>query len=264
MTKIELSHVSFAYNPEEPVLKDISMTFEEPGLYCILGPNGVGKSTVVKCICKINEHTEGDIFIDGQNTKELRYKDIAKVVSFVPATSNEMFSMSVIDTIMIGRYNKRKWGQEEEDLRQVYKAMNLLHIENLAYHKSNQLSAGQHQKVSLARGLVQEPKVLILDEPTANLDVKYQVYVTELLRAIAKQNQMIIIMISHDLNITAKYADRIIMMARPGVVYTVGTPEEVITSENIEHVYGIKSTIIKDPNVGVPVVILGESLMDNE
>ena len=261
MSSIEISDLTFRYKDQEPTLRDVSLTINEPGLYCILGPNGVGKSTLVKCICKILTPQEGTILINGQDTRHMTYKDVSKIVSFVPAFSQDVFSMSVIDTILVGRYNKKSWGSSEKDLRAVYKAMKLLHIESLADHNYNELSAGQHQKVSLARGLVQEPSIMILDEPTANLDVKYQVYVTELLKSIAVAQNMIILMISHDINITAKYADRIIMMNYPGVIYKTGTPDEIITEENMRVVYDVACRVIRDPKRDVPVVLLDEAIL---
>ncbi len=271
MTVIEFKGVNFGYTPDRIVLNDVNLTLDKPGLYCIIGPNGVGKSTIVKCINKINEPLSGDVYLDGKNLKDMHLKDISQLVTFVPAFQTDAFSMSVLDTIMVGRYNKSKWGSKAKDIKKVVEAMQLMHIEDLAYRKYNELSAGQHQKVTIARGLVQETPVLILDEPTANLDVQFQVYVTEMLRAIAEQKQMIILMISHDLNITAKYAHKVIMLARPGIIYAVGEPEEVMTVENLEKVYNIKSRIIPDEvsskktstTVTVPHIIVGEAVMRN-
>lgn len=269
MTVIEFKGVNFGYTEENIVLHDVNLTLDKPGLYCIIGPNGVGKSTIVKCINKINEPLSGDVLLDGENLKNMHLRDIAQKVTFVPAFQTDAFSMSVLDTIMVGRYKKSKWGSKSEDVKKVVEAMQLLHIEDLAYRKYNELSAGQHQKVTIARGLVQETPVLILDEPTANLDVQFQVYVTEMLRAIAEQRQMIVLMISHDLNITAKYAHKVIMLARPGIIYAVGEPEEVMTKENLEKVYNIKTEIIvdevkssrTDTVLPVPHIIVGEALM---
>ncbi len=272
MTKIELKQVSFGYSHDKIVLRDVDLLIEEPGLYCIVGPNGVGKSTIVKCLNKINIPQKGDIFVDDVNIKDLHFKDLAKKIGYVPVFTQDAFAMSVVDTILVGRYNHSKECTREENLKKVYEAMKLLHIEGLAYKKFNQVSAGQHQKVAIARGIVQETPVLILDEPTANLDVKYQVYVMEMLRAVAEQRQMIILTISHDLNITAKYAHKVIMLAKPGVIHAIGTPEEVLTKENITSVYGVNCRIIEDdsessnPNmteekIRVPHIILGEALV---
>ena len=133
-----------------------------------------------------------------------------------------------------------------------------LGIDDLADSKFNELSAGQHQKVMLARGLVQQPEILLLDEPTANLDVKHQLGVTKLLRDISHEDGVLVIMICHDLNIAAKYADSIIMM-KDGKIFATGKPEDVITKENIETVYDVKCRIIEDE--GRPHVILREGAL---
>ncbi len=272
---IEFRNVCFGYD-ERLVLKNLNLKIDKPGLYSIVGPNGVGKSTVIKCLNKIVEPQEGSILINGTDIEGLRYKDISPVVGYVPVFSNDVFSMNVVDTILVGRFNFTRTCSREQNLKKVYEAMELLKIDKLAYRKFNQISAGQHQKVAIARGLVQETPILLLDEPTANLDVKYQVYVMELLRAIAEECQKIIITISHDLNITAKYSHQVIMMSRPGTVYAVGSPDEVLTEENIEKVYNVKCRVIVDnkcvtnPNVkedstvSVPHIILGEAYMDED
>ena len=256
MTEIILDNVTFGYSEGHPIIQNINLKIDEPGLYCILGPNGVGKSTLVKCVNKILVPTSGKVTIDGIDVEEMTHAEISKYIGYVPVSSNEAFAMSVLDTIMIGRYNHRRWGSEHEDLEMVYRAM------NLANRNYNALSAGQHQKVSIARGIVQETPVLILDEPTANLDVKYQVYVMELLRAFAEKKGVAVLTISHDLNITAKYAHKIIMLARPGVVYKVGTPNEVLTKENVETVYGIACDV--HDNGGYPLLVFGGALLDDD
>jgi iron complex transport system ATP-binding protein len=261
MAEVVITNVDFGYSEDHIVLHDINLEISEPGLYCIIGPNGVGKSTMVKCVSKIVTPLKGQVLLDGEDVAQMNHKDVAKKVGFVPAFSQDAFSMSVIDTIMVGRYNHQKWGSRTKDLEMVYKTMKLLHIENLATRSYNALSAGQHQKVSIARGLVQEPEILILDEPTANLDVKYQVYVMEMLRAIAIERGMIIMTICHDLNITSKYAHKVIMLARPGKIHAVGTPEEVLTEENIREVYGINCRVFMDETINKPYIILGSAIM---
>ena len=244
MTRICLNHVSFGYNSSTPVLKDVTVTMDGPGLYCIIGPNGVGKSTMVKCINKLLEPTEGEVTIDDRSVRDMTIKEVADYVAFVPANSFDCFSMPVIDTILIGRHNKQKWRTTANDLNIVHKAMDMLDLEPLAMRGFNELSAGQHQRVALARGLVQETPVLILDEPTANLDVKHQVYVAEMLRDLSIRSGITVIMICHDLNIAARYAHQIIVMAPPGVVDCVGTPDEVITEDVVRRIYGRDCEIV--------------------
>ena len=138
--------------------------------------------------------------------------------------------------------------------------MEMMSIIHLALRNLNELSAGQHQRASIARGLAQLPQVLILDEPTANLDVRHQLMVTNLLSSLSHKNDMMILMISHDLNIAAKYADKIIIMSTPGIIYKIGTPGEVITPEVMRYVYGVDCMI---ENVqGHPHVILLDALSD--
>ncbi len=263
MTTLEIKGVDFGYDEEHIVLHDINLDIRDPGLYCIIGPNGVGKSTLAKCVSKIVNPLSGEVLINGRNIKDMSHREVSEIVGYVPAFSQDVFSLSVVDTIMIGRHNHRRWGSRKKDLEVVYKAMKIMRIRDLADRKFNELSAGQHQKVSIARGLVQETEVLILDEPTANLDVKFQVYVMELLRGIAEKLGIIILTICHDLNVTAKYSHKVIMLERPGKIYAYGTPEEVITAENIEKVYGIKSRVVPEGEFGVPLVILGSPIMDD-
>ena len=274
MTVIELKNVTFGYSDRRPVLRDINLRIDEPGFYCIVGPNGVGKSTIVKCLNKILLPQKGTISIDGEDISGMDYRSLAKKIGYVPVFSQDAFSMSVVDTIMVGRFNHTKTHSLEENLMKVYDAMKLLHIEGLAYKKFNELSAGQHQKVAIARGLVQETPVLILDEPTANLDVKYQVYVMEMLRAISEECGTIVLTISHDLNITAKYAHKVIMLSKPGIIRAVGTPEEIFTDENIKAVYGVDCWVEKsakgvsdegqNDGISIPHITLGEALSVDE
>lgn len=255
---VELKDVSFAYRGmDRPVIHDINLRLDRPGLYCIVGPNGVGKSTLIKCINKLNRPSSGQVLINGWDTRELRLKDVARFIGYVPVTTYDVFSMPVIDAILLGAKSSSKWKTTDGDLEKATRVMRMLGIEDLAMRGFNQLSAGQHQKVAICRGLIQEPKMLILDEPTANLDVKHQVYVTELLRGLAEQSGMIVLMISHDLNVAAKYAHQVIVMSPPGIITKVGPPNEVITEELVSDLYDIECKVAIDD--GRPHVILGSA-----
>ncbi|MCQ2069975.1 MAG: ABC transporter ATP-binding protein [archaeon] len=253
--RIDIEGLSYDYSRDVRVLHDINLSLEGPQLVCIIGPNGVGKSTLVKCMVRLLDVKNGKVRIDGKDVSEMKRRELAKKVGYVPSTGSDMFSIPVLDAIMIGRHNLQGWRNTEEDVDKVYGLMRLLEIEDLALRNYNGLSSGQHQKVSIARGLAMETEILILDEPTSNLDVKHQVYVTEMLRGVAREKGMMVVMISHDLNIAAKYADRIVVMCEPGRVYSYGAPREVVTGRMVRDVYGVDCEV-RDEG-GVPHVVLG-------
>ncbi len=254
--QLKINNVEFSYS-SVPVLNDISLDLEGPKFISILGPNGVGKSTLIHCINKILTPDAGTVLLDGKDVKGIAIKELAKQVGYVPYSANDTFPLTVVDTVLMGRHPHSKWGTLDTDLNIVYDTLKLLGISHLAMRPFNELSAGQHQKVMLARGLVQEPKVLLLDEPTSNLDVRHQLDVTKLLKQLSVDRQILIVMISHDINIAAKFADEIILMHQ-GRIYDVGAPAEVITENNLRTVYGVTSRVIDDS--GRPHVILEDAL----
>ena len=262
MSDLRISNLDFQYSEDLKILHGINLTLDSPGLICIIGPNGVGKSTLVKCINRLLKPTSGEVTIDGAPVSEYPPKELAKKVAYVPATSSDDFSMSVMDTVMMGRHPYHRFGSTKEDLHIVYEVLKELNITHLALRNYDELSAGQHQKVALARGLAQSTDILILDEPTANLDVRHQVQVTELMRDIAHNKGITVLMISHDLNVSCKFADRLIVMAYPGIIYRIGTPKEVISEDLIRYVYGMNSKIVDD--CGRPHVILQNPLSEEE
>lgn len=255
--RIDISGLCFGYGRDE-VLHDINLNLCGPGLVCIVGPNGVGKSTLIKCINGLLRPTSGKIELDGRDVKSFRRKELAMTVGYVPPKTADLFALPVMDAIMIGRHNLQGWKNTDEDIDRITSILKLLDIDHLAMRPFNKLSSGQHQKVSIARGLAQETPVLILDEPTSNLDVKHQIYVTEMLRGLAKVMDKLIIMISHDLNIAAKYADDIVVMSEPGIIYSHGKPSEVITEDMVRKVYGVDCVIEKHNTT--PHVVLGSVL----
>ena len=259
--KIEMKDLGFGYIPDTPVLKDITYTLDKPEFVCIMGPNGVGKSTLIHCMNKILKPTSGFVYINDKEVREYKLKDLAGHMGYVPNSSEDSFPLTVVDTVMVGLQNDHSLGTNDEDLQKVYDVLRLMKIQHLAMRDFNELSAGQHQKVMLARGLVRTPEIVLLDEPTSNLDIRHQIEVTKVLSKLPEQKGMLIIMISHDINITAKYADRIIML-HGGGIYAVGTPSEVLTKGNIRTVYGVDADVIEVN--GRPHVILNDSIPDEE
>jgi len=243
MTQIDIDDLHFEYSKDALILKDISISLKGAQLISIIGPNGVGKSTLIHCIDRILSPTKGTVLVDDQNVMEYRPKDLAKKIGYVPYTSGDSFPMTVVDTVLMGRNPHHKWKSLHEDMIVVEEAMRMMDVSDLAMRQFNELSAGQHQRVMLARGIAQEPEILLLDEPTANLDIRHQMDVIRLLKDLSVKKDIMVIMISHDLNLASKYSDNIIMMSE-GSIYAVGTPEEVINEDNIRHVYDVESEII--------------------
>lgn len=260
--EICVEDLCFGYPGGPDVLSNINLKMGGPKLYCIIGPNGVGKSTLVKCINKLLTPKSGKVTLDGRDIGDYTIRELAEVMSFIPVSQGYSFRLSVTDVVLLGRYDPKKWRTDDEDMRMVYKSLRLMDMEDYAMRDISDLSAGQIQKVNLCKGLVQEPKVMILDEPTSNLDVRHQMYVTELLKALSRESDMTVIMISHDLNIASRFADEIIMMADPGRVYSCGKPEDVITRESISEVYGVDCEVIV--HNGKPHVILNSALSDRQ
>lgn len=257
---LKIDKVEFRYS-SVPVLKNISLDISGPQFVSILGPNGVGKSTLIHCINKILVPRDGVVSIDGKDVKDIHIKELAKEIGYVPYSSSDTFPLTVVDTVLMGRHPHSRWKSLDNDLEIVYDTLKLMGISSLAMRPFDELSAGQHQKVMLARGLVQEPRILLLDEPTSNLDIKHQIEVTKILRDLSRDKNIVVIMISHDLNIAAKFADNMILMYE-GRIFAVGSPSEVITEENLRTVYGVDSKVIFDE--GRPHIILKDVLRSSD
>ena len=252
LSDITIDNLSFSYD-NAYVLKDISLQFQEPNLTCIIGPNGVGKTTLVKCINKLLKPHQGRVLLDGTDINNISLFEMAKKMAFVPNSVSSIFSMTVAEAVLMGRYPHSGWVTSAEDLQIVEEMISTMHLEDLAERNFRELSAGQTQRVVIARGLAQEPEILILDEPTSNLDVKHQMEIMNFLSNYSKKMGIKVIMVCHDLNITAAFADRIVMMHQ-GRIFADGTARQVMTAENIREVYDVNARVIDVE--GKPHIIL--------
>lgn len=206
--------------------------------------------------------SSGKVELNGKDISEMSFGEISRVIGYIPVRSEEGFSTTVFEAVLLGRFPHRKWGSTSEDYRIVSETMKITKIEDLAFEDTFGISAGQHQRVMIAKGLAQQPSVLILDEPTANLDARYQISITRLLHKLAIERDMIVVMISHDLNIASRFADKVLLMTEPGVLFKMGDAQEVVTEENIRYAYGVDCNIIDVK--GRPHVILLDELPDDE
>ncbi|MCK4244266.1 MAG: ABC transporter ATP-binding protein, partial [Candidatus Omnitrophica bacterium] len=188
----------------------------------------------------------GVVFLDEVNLSLIRQKEIARRIGVVPQNSTNRFPFTVFDTVLMGRFPHlgRFDKEKKEDFDLVDRSLRITDISHLASRLITEISGGEHQKVIIARALAQEPKVLLLDEPTLHLDINHQMELLELLRVLAKKESLIIVMVSHDLNLAARYADRILIL-KEGEIYRAGLPEKILTPLNIREVYGIEVEIFR-------------------
>lgn len=224
----------------------------------MIGPNGVGKSTLIKAVDGIIKPKSGTVTVFDKDIGEYRLRDLSKVIGYVPVMPADFNTMSVLDTVLIGRHSHQGWRTTKRDISIAMKSLKALSIDDLSDHNFNKLSAGQRQRVSIARGLVQEPKVLILDEPTANLDIRHQIFVSAFLRKLSERMGTTCFTVSHDLNLAARFSTKVIVLKKPGVVHSIGAPEDVITEDMVREVYDVGSKVIDDD--GIPHVILRKVL----
>ena len=251
MVRIRIRDVEFSY-ASVPILKNICMEVAESEILGIIGPNGAGKSTLLRCIDRILSPQKGTIFLNEQDISKMSRLEIAKRMGYIPQSTTQVFPATVFETVLMGRRPHISWRCNERDVEKVLEVLHLLDLEGLAMRDINELSGGQQQKVFIARALVQEPDVLLLDEPTSNLDIKHQLEVMDIIKEIARKKGISAIMAIHDLNLAARYADRLIMM-KDGMIYAAGEHFSVLTPENIREVYGVEVEVSK--HNGRPFVI---------
>ncbi len=245
----EVNGINFSYKSKH-VLENVSFSLETDEVVSILGPNGVGKTTLIKCIDKVLKPDSGSVFVEEANLHDMSKKDIAKNVGYV-AQRTETSRTTVFDSVLLGRKPHFEWNVSQKDIRLAGRVLHLLGLDGLALKYVDEISGGEYQLVQIARVLVQQPKVILLDEPTSSLDLSNQHMIMHLIRNIVKKNHMVAIMVIHDLNLAFRHSDKFILM-KQGMVYAVGG-HEIITPENIKEVYNIDSYV---ENVrGIPVVI---------
>jgi len=249
--KLKIKEVEFSYT-SVPILKDVCIELAVSEMLGVVGPNGAGKSTLIKCIDRILKPQRGSILLDGRDIKEMRLMELAKKMGYIPQSGHHSFPATVFDTVLMGRRPHLSWRASERDTEKVLETLQMLNIEELAMRDINELSGGQLQKVFIARALAQGPDVLLLDEPTSNLDIKHQLEVMDIIKNIVREKKISAIMAIHDLNLASRYADRIIMM-NSGKIFAAGNPNSVLTPDNIKWVYGVEATV--NYNDGRPYIV---------
>ena len=242
---MEVKNISYHYHGGGEVLKDVNFTLEQGQFLAILGNNGVGKSTLLKCLNKILKADSGELLLDGESILQMSNHQVSRRIAFVSQTVPNT-QMTVHDVVMLGRRPYMKWGFTEKDHQIVHSAMDRLNLESLRGRFLNQLSGGERQKVMLARALAQQPKLLLLDEPTSSLDIHNQYQVLEIVRELCHQDGLTAVVVIHDLNLALRFCDRFLLL-RQGQVYANGD-HRVLTPEALKAVYQIDGRVVEVEN----------------
>jgi iron complex transport system ATP-binding protein len=255
MTTLSISTLSAGYYGRL-VLRNVSLDVGAGEVVALVGPNGAGKSTLVRAVSGVVPVTDGTIRIDGVDVLRLRSSERARLMAVVPQAVHLPEAFSVAEIVMMGRTpHLPLWGGEgKRDCAAAWEAMRRTAVEALAERRVDELSGGERQRAVIARALAQEPRVLLLDEATAHLDLKHQVAVLELVQSLAHAHGLAVLATLHDLNHAALYADRVALLAG-GELRAVGAPAEVLTSAHLTAAYDLSVSVIAHPTYGTPLVL---------
>jgi iron complex transport system ATP-binding protein len=253
---INVKNLSHSFG-EALVLKNISFQVPQGDFFIIIGPNGSGKTTLMKVISGILKPQNGELKILNRPIDQYHRKALAKTIAFVPQMTFADFPFTVTEIVLMGRspYLGILGLEQENDLEVANQAIAFTGLENLAHRKLDQLSGGEQQRVFIARAICQEPDIILLDEPTASLDLAYQVRIMDLMEKLKTEKGITVVMVSHDVNLAAMYADHL-MLLHKGQVVCQGLPDEVLTYKTLEETYGCTLLVDESPLGNFPRVTL--------
>ncbi len=255
MTTLTLSSLSVHYQ-QRLALHRINLQVHAGEVLALVGPNGAGKSTLIRAVSGVTPASGGMIQLDQVDVLKMGPTERAKRIAVVPQAVHLPEAFTVAEIEIMGRTpHLPLWGGESQhDCAVAWDAMRRTEVEALADRRVDEISGGERQRAVIARALAQEPRVLLLDEATAHLDLKHQVGVLELVRSLAREHQLAVLATLHDLNQAALYADRVALLAN-GELSAVGTPDEVLTPSHLSAAYGLPVHVIPHPTYGTPLVL---------
>ncbi len=268
---LAVEEVSFRYGVSQPdrpwTVEQVSFDVAGGEVVGIVGPNGSGKSSLLKLLAGLLRPESGRICLDGDAMCDLTPLAIAKTLAMVAQEQAQVFPFTVAETVLMGRFPHRQAGwwslgmeaEREEDLAVAHRAMVETDVADLAHRLVSDVSGGERQRVMIARALAQEPRILLLDEPTAYLDLNHQIELCGLIQRLANERSLTVVLVSHDLNVASLVCDRMVIV-KDGRVYAQGTPGETIRPEVLRAVYGCDVVVDPHPQTGAPRVTLPRSL----
>ncbi|MEN8192853.1 MAG: ABC transporter ATP-binding protein [Bacteroidota bacterium] len=248
MSQIAISNIEFDYNNGKSnfSLNEISFKINEGDFLSIIGPNGSGKSTLIRLLTGYLQPKNGDIFLNKKKLTDYTSKEIAKQIAYVPQLPTSIYPFSVYEIVAMGRYPYLGLSgfERKEDKEKILEIVKLLELDDILDKGINEISGGEAQRAFIARALVQEPQILLLDEPNAHLDIKHQVSIFNLIKRLNETRDLTIVTVMHDLNLTKYYSSRVLMLSG-GRLFLIGNTDDVITQENIRSVFDVNVDIQK-------------------
>ncbi|MCF3963881.1 ABC transporter ATP-binding protein [Streptomyces fuscigenes] len=256
-SRLAARELTLAYD-DRTVVRDLHLAIPDGRITVIVGPNACGKSTTLRALGRLLKPRSGTVLLDGEELAGVPTRRIAQSIGLLPQSPTAPEAITVADLVSRGRQPHQRWWQQwsEEDERAVTAAMERTDVTELADRSVDELSGGQRQRVWIAMALAQETDLLLLDEPTTFLDIAHQVEVLDLVRRLNHERGRTVVIVLHDLNQAARYADHLVAM-KEGAVVAEGRPGDVVTADLVREVFGLEAVVIPDPVTGSPLVVPG-------
>jgi len=239
---LHAEHLTYAYARHAEAISDISFEACPGEIIGLVGPNGSGKSTLIKCLLGILKPQQGAVYLNNQNLLKMLPTELARLLAYVPQSTDRLPSITVFETVLMGRKPHMQWFVSEQDREICARVIIEMGLQELAERQLDELSGGERQRVLVARALAQQPQVMFFDEPTASLDIRYQLELWDLIQKNATDKKLISIVAVHDLNLAARYCHRLLFL-KNGRLYQSGTPQETLTVQTLRDIYGVNATI---------------------
>jgi cobalamin transport system ATP-binding protein len=252
---LQVRNIEFSYT--RPVLKGLSFELGSRELLAVLGPNGSGKSTLLKMLVRLLEPSSGELLMDGRRLSSMTRRETSRLIGYVPQESVISFPLTAMEFVLQGRFAQGGLigFESNDDVSAARWAMELTETSHFAARRVRELSGGERQRVMLARALASKPRYLILDEPVANLDISHQVRMLELLGSLTKDLEMSAVLVTHELNLAAEFATRVLFL-KAGELIAVGDPREVMTEARLQQVFETEVLVDEHPLSRAPRITL--------
>lgn len=251
---LKIKNLTVGYLKEKPVLHKVSLSVQQGEILAIIGPNGCGKSTLLRTLIGLLDPYSGEIFLNQKNIQEYRPRERAQNIALLAQSLEGSEEMTAEEMVSLGRtpFLTSYGALTARDKEIIQTAMQQTDTLQFQTRQLSELSGGEKQRVLLARALAQQPKVLLLDEPISNLDIRYQFEVLEMVFRLARREQIAVVLVLHQINLAAAVADAMLLLSESGTTCALGAPDTVMTSKNLEAVYRVPLEVVAHPKSGRP------------